>query len=107
MKNKVEFKVWDGNNMTSWKLIKETYGFHHWIVEQPKGIKLLQYVQAKDIKGKKIFEGDIIQSEKHGTKYIVRDLIEFQIWCYSNSIDTYLSYKIIGNIYENKNILKN
>lgn len=102
MKNKVEFRAWNGSKMSSWKQMKDIIGIRHWILEQPKGIKLMQYVQAKDIDGKKIFEGDIIECQKYKTKYIVEDLIEFQIWCNSNSIDTYLSHKIIGNIYEKK-----
>ncbi len=104
MKNAVEFKIWDGKKMITWKQIKAKASLRIWLVvcmvKKPKNVTVLQFVQSCDISKKKIFEGDIIEHQKTKSRYIVEDLIEFNMWASSNSIDTHLSHKIIGNIYE-------
>ena len=74
-----------------------------------------QFTGFKDIGGKKIFEGDIIQNTKH-TELIYKVNISNGCWrstmdhdCNSLNLSWLLehsSQKVIGNIHDNKELLK-
>ena len=83
-----------------------------------KQFELLQYTGVKDKNGKEIYEGDILEfrANPFNTKYVVvwQDtafIIEsIEIRKYSEKMywldDTEICCEIVGNIYENKNLLK-
>jgi len=71
-------------------------------------IKLLQYTGLKDKNGKEIYEGDILKWEKSGLieiKKVYWDCSSRWNVCNSVGVEKELDYEIIGNIYENKELL--
>ena len=102
-----------------WKLLD--YSRTHWEtdeygmneIEQPwevENIEIMQYTGMKDVKGVEIYEGDILQSE-HYFKYKV--VFKGDGWrCDSLKNSRFKNrfigrdLKVIGNVYENKELLE-
>ena len=115
----IKFRAWDTKKqmMTglpfaivsqsdNYLLVKDysTNGF--WVPEKTSRLIPMQYTGLTDKNGKEIFEGDI---------YLPRDgvkrIIEFKDGCFAekNSFPTFrieLGGEVIGNIYENPELLK-
>ena len=79
-------------------------------------VELMQYTGLKDKNSKEIYEGDILFSRDENMKYVVvwQDtafiIKSIEIRKYSEKMywldDTEICCEIIGNIYENKNLLE-
>lgn len=67
-------------------------------------ITVLQSCLAEDVEGNEIYEGFVIENIKTKSRYIVEDVIEFHSWCQRNSINTSISHRIIGNVYEDESL---
>lgn len=91
--------------------------FHHDFAEQLTDYELMQYTGLKDKNGTEIYEGDICSfTTKDGDKYIIKmhTLDKFHFWneVYFNMVDKNEvllennPYEVIGNIYENPELLK-
>ena len=84
--------------------------------ESDDDVELMQYTGVKDKNGKEIYEGDILFFRDENMKYIVvwQDaafiIKSIEIRKYSEKMcwldDTEICCEIVGNIYENKNLLE-
>lgn len=86
-------------------------GFENWHKVNPETIG--QYTGLKDVNGNKIFEGDIMETSISGLKYHV-GVVEFSDASFGlkcTNWDAFFlcfvagNYKIIGNIYDNPELL--
>lgn len=104
MNREIKFRFWD---KALQKMILRTllpYDNEH------PDIEIMQFTGLKDKNGQEIYEGDVVKSV-YGNGYIVFEYIGFAIKSIgSESIDFefpsfYLNSEIIGNIYENPELL--
>ncbi|WP_052124671.1 YopX family protein [Lysinibacillus odysseyi] len=127
----IKFRAWDFEDKKMWQVISVSEG--HWDenkhvlmcdfgenplmkgtdIRQSFTYELMQYTGLKDKKGIKIYEGDIIHL-KHETGYQEwdenKEVVEFSMGAFSCSIystpDGGCDCEVIGNIYENPELLE-
>jgi uncharacterized phage protein (TIGR01671 family) len=76
-------------------------------------IKFMQYTGLKDMNGKEIYEGDILKTKDLYQRYFVVEYSTrgFELYDNKNGVvhdphNTWEDYEVIGNIYENPELLK-
>lgn len=85
-----------------------------YITVSPDEIKLMQSTGLKDKNGKEIFEGDILTSQNYPVKGVVEFRTDLGLWVHYLKGYNYFEYlgnvagskEIIGNIYENQELLE-
>ena len=111
-----------GDNLASIDICKETititsfYNYENVYRFEDEKVKLMQYTGLKDKNGKEIYEGDILFFRDENMKYVVvwQDaafiIKSIEIRKYSEKMywidDVEICCEIVGNIYENKNLLE-
>ncbi len=102
----IKFRAWTGKEMfydVERTLISGKIAF------RDKSLKLMQYTGLKDKNGKEIYEGDIIRA-RYITGNIIVNEIKFKKGCFGpNGFYNWgdiCELDVIGNIYENPELLK-
>ena len=122
---KIKFRAWDKENEKMMKVsslhlenkeisVKENGTFHLFRMQD-----LMQYTGLKDKNGKEIYEGDIVLIKLDETSTWYKTVVGFKKGAFiANLIDkedyVYIfhhgftddDFEIIGNVYENKNLLE-
>ena len=120
----IKFRAWDNENEKMMKVsslslenkeiaVRENGTYHFF---RMKNLELMQYTGLNDKNDKEIYEGDILFFRDENTKYVVvwQDaafiIKSIEIRKYSKEMcwldDTEICCEIVGNIYENKNLLE-
>ena len=85
-----------------------------YITVSPDEIELMQSTGLKDKNGKEIFEGDVLTSQNYPVKGVVEFRTDLGLWVHYLKRYSYFEYlgnvagskEIIGNIYENPELLE-
>lgn len=108
----IKFRAWDKmtSQMIKWEDILDHWNFKAF--KQPYHV-FMQYTGLKDAYGKEIYEGDIVEHIRHGKGvvewnrnnacFFVKANIEY---IFDNNAGEYIHREVIGNIYENPELLK-
>lgn len=129
---KIKFRFWDGFKMfyhgeRAYHVLFNGEVWDNWNeptrVDFPTGkTSLMQYIGLKDVNGKDIYEGDVIRKPIYGTVIVIwnEGICAFQYAYHAHGKGTAIggrvtnnfyqhessSYEIIGNIYENPELLE-
>ena len=105
----IKFRAWDKENkkIISWEDIKVYEDNSPYLSDyfnfKNTPIILMQYTGLKDKNGKEIYEGDIVYSTYYRHNIEIEDIFTMYKWFdYPESEE----FEIIGNIYENPELLK-
>lgn len=106
----IKFRGWEIENKTMVPM--SLVLFRYWF-ECPEDVVLMQHTGLKDKNGVEIYEGDILQHESIDT---LREIVKWEgeMWTeegfmtgFGEWFGTGNQYTIIGNIYENPELLEN
>lgn len=104
---KIKFRAWD-KEKKEMIFLKQNFSYADF-----KNFVLMQFIGFKDTKGKEIFEGDIVKGYWGLTSEIFQIIFNDDCASFDGELsngepvvfDDYSTMEVIGNIYENKELL--
>lgn len=110
MNREIKFRAWSKESNC---FVQSGVQFNNTKMElEAVGVELMQYTGLKDKNGKEIYEGDIIGWDYFCESEKIRrtSVVNFEKGCFEcNDYDRpdFVERKVIGNIYENPELLAN
>lgn len=117
----VKFRIWDGikliyqddiNYIDFRSGFASVFDKYNYVDNCSKGIdidNIMQYTGLKNIEGKEIYEGDIVEFYSNVEDEIITEKVEYHFGIYRAGDyfvgKIYNKCKVIGNIYENPELL--
>ena len=114
----IKFRVWsnEGSEMINWNELFFAPDLKEFLINDDDAYysKIMQYTGIKDKKGKEIYDGDVIMSETYGIPMTIEfDEKYASFYCHESGggEDDHLNMleaaqsEVIGNIYENPELL--
>lgn len=125
MNREIKFRIWNGLEMESKVLVgelgnfyvqgldeKDTASISPFNTKYHESVKVMQFTGALDKNGKEIFEGDILANEKR-KGFVSWNMQNLRYWIEgemeNGKSDWFYigwKYEVIGNIYQNPELLK-
>lgn len=105
----IKFNLWDIERQQYYRdvLSLENDKIKKWgtlDIRTSDNVVWLQFTGLTDKNGVGIYEGDVLKT-RYGTTFYYNDLVDYHLWDINNSI-AFSEVEIIGNIYQNPELLK-
>lgn len=108
-KREIKVRVWTGNKMLYFPNIVEWDLEDHEVFSSCKKLAVMQFLNSQDSLGKDMYEGDIVEydNEMFGVNFLSKDVINSyeEMYAWKDSAETE-TWRVIGNIFENKKLVK-
>jgi uncharacterized phage protein (TIGR01671 family) len=112
MNREIKFRAWDGKEMRYDGLMVRIDGAGV-ASNKPEAYELMQSTGLKDKNGKEIYEGDILEDNNYPEDGISRAIVQFDDedggWTtnpWKLGGRQFDDYEVVGNVYENAELLK-
>jgi len=112
MNREIKFRAWDGykidNNPVAWTNSDPFTELNPLFRTDDKKIIFMQFTSLKDKNGKEIYEGDIVKYriyDESGTDEVEFRYANFILKNDYSSLSMLSELEVIGNIYENNNLI--
>lgn len=104
----IKFRAWskEYNEMYDWGGVQYEIYAHLRDIWTDKGFELMQFTGLHDKNGKEIWEGDIVKADYYGIVEVIWKDGSFILKNKLPLIEYQYYVEVIGNIYENRDLLK-
>lgn len=110
----IKFRAWDGKEIIDWNTLMD-FQAEHIFTPDIEVWELMQYTGLKDKNGVEVYEGDVVKGED--ITGLHNSIIEFENGRFiavglnwgstQNMIESFKNLEVIGNIWQNSELLAN